>query len=599
MGLQPKEWIKNQKEKLGAAVRGVAGNFQNQKKIGQGEHKVHELMEKAGGQASGFCLYTSEAVIQTGKRLAVYAEAFFGKKWRRLSGGFKKAGVHAKEGLLVFWGRFSKPFVSMAYAPRLIAEGYREGKAKGAAAAAFRGLCNNKGFFRTIFNYGAPVLGAVVLCNVVVSASNVTYAVEVKQDGQLVGYIADESVLTSAQDMLRQRIIRTDGTEATFELDPELSVVAVNEDLLSNANEMTDSLIRMSNEDISEAQGLYIDGEFYGAVTDTALIEDILNTTLDSYRTGAEGETVSFVQDIELREGLYLTESLVSSEEMETLLNSTQEAERTYTIVEGDSPTLIADKNGVPYSEFKKLNPGIEETCLIGQEAIISTEKPFLSVKVVREETYTESIPYETEKTEDNSQYEGYTKTVQAGQEGVEQITASVEYVDGYETTRTVVSTEVIQEPVTEKIVEGTKQKETASYARGQVLAASSGSGSYGGSFLWPVAGNGYISCGYSSGHRAIDIACSYGTPIVASASGKVIVAGWYYTYGKAVVIDHGNGVQTLYGHNSTLNVSVGDYVSQGQVIAGAGSTGYSTGNHCHFEVHVNGGRYNPLNYLY
>ena len=102
MGLQPKEWIKNQKEKLGAAVRGVAGNFQNQKKIGQGEHKVHELMEKAGGQASGFCLYTSEAVIQTMKRLAVYAEAFFGKKWRRLSGGFKKARVHAKEGILVF-----------------------------------------------------------------------------------------------------------------------------------------------------------------------------------------------------------------------------------------------------------------------------------------------------------------------------------------------------------------------------------------------------------------------------------------------------------------------------------------------------------------
>ena len=175
-------------------------------------------------------------------------------------------------------------------------------------------------------------------------------------------------------------------------------------------------------------------------------------------------------------------------------------------------------------------------------------------------------------------------------------MTASVEYVDGYETSRTVVSTEVVQEPVTEKIVEGTRQRET--YTRGRVLSASSGSGSYGGNFLWPVAGNGYISCGYSSGHRAIDIACSYGTPIVASASGTVIVAGWYYTYGKAVVIDHGNGVQTLYGHNSSLNVSVGDYVSQGQVIAGAGSTGYSTGNHCHFEVIVNGSRYNPMNYL-
>ena len=158
-------------------------------------------------------------------------------------------------------------------------------------------------------------------------------------------------------------------------------------------------------------------------------------------------------------------------------------------------------------------------------------------------------------------------------------------------------NTQILQEPVDKQVVKGTKER--PSYSRGQVLSASSGSGSYSGSFIWPVGGNGgYISCYYSGGHKALDIACSYGTPIRASAGGRVIVAGWYYTYGKAVVIDHGNGVRTLYAHNSSLNVSVGDYVSQGQQIAGAGSTGYSTGNHCHFEVIINGGRYNPLNYL-
>lgn len=598
MGLQPKEWMKCQAQKLGAAVRNVAEKLQENKTIGNAEKIAAEFAKNISGQAVSLCLYTSQAVIQNGKRLAGWSEAAFGKTWSRVSQFAGKARDRVTEETVAFGKRFSKPFVSVTHAPRLIAVGYRNHGISGAASVFFQGIRNNRNVFRTVLNYGAPVLGIVVLCNVVGAASRVTYAVEVMQNGQLVGYITDESVLTNAQEMLRQRIICTDGTEATFELEPELSVVAVNENLLSDAGDMTDNLIRLSNEDISEAQGLYIDGDFYGAVTDTALIENILESTLDSYRTGAEGETVSFVKDIELRDGLYLTDSLISSEKMENLLLSNQEVERTYTVVEGDSPILIADKNGIPYSEFKKLNPGIEETCLVGQETIIATEKPFLSVKVVREETYTETIPYETETTEDDSQYEGYTKTVQEGQDGVEQITASVEYVDGYETSRSVLSTEVIQEPVTEKIVEGTKEKETYTYSRGQVLSASSGSGSYGGSFIWPVAGNGYISCGYSSGHKAIDIACSYGTPIVASASGKVIVAGWYYSYGKAVVIDHGNGVQTLYGHNSTLNVSVGDYVSQGQVIAGAGSTGYSTGNHCHFEVQINGGRYNPLNYL-
>ena len=267
----------------------------------------------------------------------------------------------------------------------------------------------------------------------------------------------------------------------------------------------------------------------------------------------------------------------------------------TYTIVEGDSPILIADKNGIPYSELKSLNPEIETTCLIGQKAIIATEKPFLSVKVVKNEVYDETIPYSKETTEDSSQYKGYTKTVQSGKNGSQIVTASVEYVDGYEVSREVLSTVVTEEPVTEKVVVGTKAKPT--YRTGTVLSASTGTGSIGSNFIWPV-NTGYVSCGYSYGHKALDIATSYGTPVHASAAGKVIVAGWYYNYGKCVVIDHGNGVQTLYAHNSSLNVSVGDYVSQGQQIAGVGSTGYSTGNHCHFEVKINGRNQNPWNYL-
>lgn len=98
--------------------------------------------------------------------------------------------------------------------------------------------------------------------------------------------------------------------------------------------------------------------------------------------------------------------------------------------------------------------------------------------------------------------------------------------------------------------------------------------------------------------HTGIDLASAQGTKCVAAASGTVIYAGWYGGYGNAVVIDHGGGITTLYAHNSALLVSKGQQVTQGQQIAKIGSTGNSTGPHCHFEVRVNGSHTNPRAYL-
>jgi len=104
-----------------------------------------------------------------------------------------------------------------------------------------------------------------------------------------------------------------------------------------------------------------------------------------------------------------------------------------------------------------------------------------------------------------------------------------------------------------------------------------------------------------SSGmHKGLDIAAPIGTPIYAAASGTVTASGWSTTgFGNFVKISHGNGVETLYAHCSTLNVSEGQYVSQGQMIATVGSTGWSTGPHLHLEIRVNGTVVNPQYYLY
>ncbi len=129
-----------------------------------------------------------------------------------------------------------------------------------------------------------------------------------------------------------------------------------------------------------------------------------------------------------------------------------------------------------------------------------------------------------------------------------------------------------------------------------------------GGRFAWPVPGSHRITSQYGERihpvyktrkfHSGIDIGAGYGLDIIAAADGKVTLATTNGGYGKCVVINHGSGITTLYGHCSTMLVSAGDTVTKGQVIAKVGSTGVSTGPHLHFEVRINGATTNPLNYL-
>ena len=116
-----------------------------------------------------------------------------------------------------------------------------------------------------------------------------------------------------------------------------------------------------------------------------------------------------------------------------------------------------------------------------------------------------------------------------------------------------------------------------------------------------PVVGTITSRFGRRSGgiHTGLDIANSSGTPIKACASGTVIYSGYKGSYGRMIVIDHGNGVQTYYAHCSKLYVSTGTYVNQGQTIASVGSTGNSTGPHLHLEIRVHGVAKNPQNYVY
>jgi murein DD-endopeptidase MepM/ murein hydrolase activator NlpD len=121
-----------------------------------------------------------------------------------------------------------------------------------------------------------------------------------------------------------------------------------------------------------------------------------------------------------------------------------------------------------------------------------------------------------------------------------------------------------------------------------------------GAGFIWPVNAPITSPFGWRWGrmHEGIDLGAAYGTPITAAAAGVVIYAGWEGGYGNLVVIDHGGGLATAYGHQSRIAVSTGQSVSQGETIGYVGSTGHSTGPHLHFEVRVNGEAVDPLGYL-
>lgn len=140
--------------------------------------------------------------------------------------------------------------------------------------------------------------------------------------------------------------------------------------------------------------------------------------------------------------------------------------------------------------------------------------------------------------------------------------------------------------------------------------SSSSNSTYTGGEMAWPVPSVGTSNItsvygwrthpifGVGRGHSGVDIGAPHGVAVVAANPGKVIYSGWYGGYGNCIMIDHGGGVVTLYGHNSSLKAYEGQRVSRGQTIALIGSTGWSTGPHCHFEVRINGKTTDPLDYI-
>ena len=432
---------------------------------------------------------------------------------------------------------------------------------------------------------GCAIAAVIMLISTYTIGTTVTY------DGEEIATVASKTSAEKARANLEQVTTRTLGE--TFTIDD--SLIQYSSGLLKRQDVVDENTFEegLSEEIgmVTSAYCLYVDGEFIGATPYEGALEELLEQ-LQEASTTENTISCSFAEEVEIKHEYVATDRIMNLGYLAETLYSTKTAEVTYEVKRGDTWSQIAEKHGLTSRELLALNPGYNINKLqIGEVLTLSASVPYLTMTVVQQERYVDEVNYDIEYTDSADMYQGDYKITSPGQYGAADVVASVTYVNGTETERTVLSSVMLREPVTEQRVQGTKERPSW-YPTGH--------------FRWPCSGRitstfgGRKSPGGigSTNHKGIDIAASYGTPIYAADGGTITYSGWMGGYGYTVRVDHGNGKQTYYAHNSKLLVSVGQHVYKGQQIAKMGSTGNSTGNHCHFEVRINGVAKNPMSYL-
>ena len=318
-------------------------------------------------------------------------------------------------------------------------------------------------------------------------------------------------------------------------ISPKFGLTVTVKDRLNTTDEVVDAIVS-NNKDIVEAEAIVVNGEMV-LCAEGNVVSGLLKDRLKAYYVEGAENNSEFVDKVETQKGYFLKEDSVGLREAEEFVNT-------------------------------------------------------LSVKTVSVATNRVEVPFETKNVKDSTKVRGYSKITTKGENGITEKTEETVSINGEVTETKVISSKVIKEQVTQVVTVGTANNYTSATATAKAKSAG---------FICPLSSGKYrVSAYYGDGrnHKAIDLAADKGTPIFAAAAGTVTYAGWDGDYGYNVIIQHANGMKTRYAHANALCVSTGATVAQGDMIATVGSTGWSTGNHLHFEVIVNGVRVNPGPYI-
>ncbi|MDR3206900.1 MAG: peptidoglycan DD-metalloendopeptidase family protein [Oscillospiraceae bacterium] len=423
-----------------------------------------------------------------------------------------------------------------------------------------------------------------VVCVGSILSSFYTLGLEVVLDGESIGFVSSASEFDRAVDDVSARA--SEILRYTYVPTPDVTYRyrVIDRNSVFNREEVEDQLFAQVA-DIKKLDVLTVDGVTVAATADRVGLEAILNRMLQAYDMDGEAYATAFVQEVTVSTQWADTALERSAPEIGSLLSVASGAR--YDQV-GETETLdqVAQRNGLSVETLSDLNGGVSpEELDASDKLLVHPSVPYLSVEARRRIQYEESIPYDSITVTDDTIYEGDTRTRVSGAPGVALVTADVIYLNGVENTRAETGRATVTEPVQEVIALGTKKRPPKAPT---------------GVFMWPTHATLTSRFGTRWGrlHAGIDLAGPVGTSIVAADGGIVTFAGWRSGYGYCVIISHGSTLSTLYGHNSKLLVSEGQAVAKGELIAKMGSTGNSTGPHCHFEIRVNGTPVNPLKYL-
>lgn len=438
-------------------------------------------------------------------------------------------------------------------------------------------------------------MGIIILLSIVTFTgiytfyvSNLSYAVIF--NGKEIGITKDKEEVNVMMESINQEF--DDRYGEFVEADPEVSYEQVW--AINNETDSIETIALMAEKTIglkSDAYAFNVDGKDLFFLNSEADANKIIERLKEEIVTKVEIENikeVNIVEDIKIIPKSVDSNEIIGNDEAFELIVEGSEAIREYAVNKGDTASQIAVDHDISLADIEAANQDINTSKLqIGQVVKLNVPEPLITVKIIEEKEYIESIPYDVKYVETSNLYKGDTKVSFIGSEGAKEIKSEVTYVNGIITDEKIIDEKIIEEPSSKIVLKGTA-------SRPKTLAY--------GTFKSPTRGSGRISSKFGPRwggyHKGVDIANPIGTPIAAADGGKVIFSGWKGDYGYIVIIDHENGYHTYYAHCSKILVSKNTRVYRGQTIAKVGSTGNSTGPHLHFEVRKNGVPVDPLKYI-
>lgn len=418
-------------------------------------------------------------------------------------------------------------------------------------------------------------------------------AYEYAYNGKVLGVVKDKEDVLKITDMVQSALTEERDIEVVIDKKDDITfkrVSAMGNNVHIDTSE--DVLKRMTYVgDINvKAYSITVDGKHVAMVDSKESAKKVLSSLKKDYVDQGDNvvvEDAKFAENIEIKEVNTDLDRLQQEDDAKQTLKTGAVVEKSHVVMAGDTLAELASAYDTTEEELLELNPGINPAKLdVGSEIKVQEKAPVVTIETSELITYQEDIDYEVVEEESDQIYEGEREVKTKGKKGVKVITARVEKSNGKESTKVPIVEKVEKEPVTEIVKVGTKER-----------PPTVGTGKY----IYPVENYRFTS-GFGTRwgrlHAGIDLACPVGTDVMAADGGTVTFAGYHATYGNLVVIDHQNGMETYYAHNSELLVKEGDKVYQGFHIAKSGNTGRSTGPHCHFEIKVDGESQDPLNFL-